>query len=159
MKLQLACIGRLKAGPEKELFERYWTRLEATGRRIALAPLLLAEYPESRADAAFARQREEGERLLKVAAGGTIALFDERGAAIDSAAFAAFVRKVRDGGAPLLSCVLGGPDGHSPELRARADAVFSFGAMTLPHGLARVVLAEQLYRAATIISGHPYHRA
>ena len=84
---------------------------------------------------------------------------DERGKALTSPAFAQLLGKIRDDGAGTLAILIGGPDGLAPAVREAAHIKLSFGAMTLPHGLARIVLAEQLYRAATILAGHPYHRA
>lgn len=159
MRLTLAAIGKLKDGPERELFERYWQRLEAAGRRLSIGPCALVELPESRAAAAELRMADEAQRLLAKLGDSRIILLDERGKSISSDAFAALVRRHRDGGLASLAFVIGGPDGHGAAIRGRAGDVLSFGAMTMPHGLARVVLAEQLYRTATIIAGHPYHRA
>lgn len=159
MRLILAAVGKLKDGPERELFNRYWQRLDALGRRMALSPCTLVELPESRAAAAEARCADEAQRLLAKLGDSRIVLLDERGKNLSSEAFGGLVRRHRDGGTPSLAFVIGGPDGHGPAIRERADDVLSFGAMTMPHGLARVVLAEQLYRAATIIAGHPYHRS
>jgi len=88
----------------------------------------------------------------------TVAL-DEHGRSLSSEAFAQWIAERRDGGAKTLAFLIGGPDGHSTEALKPATLKLSLGTMTLPHGLARVVLAEQLYRAATILAGHPYHRA
>ena len=158
MKLTIAAVGRLKDGPERELFQRYWQRLEAIGRKMALAPVTVVEIAESRAATAKARSDEEARKLVAAVAGATVILLDERGVAPTSEAFARDLRKRRDGGTPALAFVIGGADGHGAEARSAAAATLALGSLTLPHGLARVVLAEQLYRAATIIAGHPYHR-
>lgn len=158
MRLTIAAVGRLKDGPERELFQRYWTRLEALGRKHALGPLVLVEIPESRASAPEARSDEEARKLLAAAAGHFV-LLDERGKTPTSAAFAADLRSRRDNGAAAVTFLIGGADGHGAAARAAANATLALGSLTLPHGLARVVLAEQLYRAATLIAGHPYHRA
>lgn len=158
MRVTLAAIGKLKDGPERDLFDRYWQRLEATGRRIALTPCTLIELPESRAASAEARSADEAQRLLAKIGDARVVVLDERGRSLSSEAFAALLRRHRDAGTQSMSFVIGGPDGHAAALRDHANEVISFGALTMPHGLARVVLAEQLYRAATIISGHPYHR-
>jgi 23S rRNA (pseudouridine1915-N3)-methyltransferase len=84
---------------------------------------------------------------------------DERGKALTSQAFASLLGKTRDDGTGTLAILIGGPDGLAPAIRQAAHVTLAFGAITLPHGLARIVLAEQLYRAATILAGHPYHRA
>lgn len=158
MRLTIAAVGRLKDGPERELFQRYWTRLEALGRKHALGPLALVEIPESRASSAAARADDEAKKLV-AAASGLVVLLDERGKTPTSAAFAADLCRRRDGGAAAVTFLIGGADGHGAAARSAADATLALGALTLPHGLARVVLAEQLYRAATLIAGHPYHRA
>ncbi len=159
MRLTLAAVGKLKDGPERELFDRYWQRLEALGRRISLAPCTLVELPESRAASAEQRMADEAQRLAVKLGDARLVVLDERGKNLTSEAFAAMLRRNRDAGTAPLAFAIGGPDGHNPEFRDRAHDVVSLGAMTLPHGLARVVIAEQLYRAATIIAGHPYHRS
>ena len=158
MRLTIAAVGRLKDGPERELFQRYWGRLEALGRKHALGPLSLVEIAESRASSAEARAAEEAKKLL-AAATGHLVLLDERGRTPTSAVFAANLRACRDRGAAAVTFLIGGADGHGAAARAAAHATMALGALTLPHGLARVVLAEQLYRAATLMAGHPYHRA
>jgi 23S rRNA (pseudouridine1915-N3)-methyltransferase len=86
-------------------------------------------------------------------------VLEPTGKSLTSEAFAAFLRDTRDGGAKTCLFLIGGPDGHGESVLTTASLKLSLGALTLPHGLARVVLVEQLYRAATILSGHPYHRA
>lgn len=160
MRVIIAAVGRLKDGPERELLERYRERFGAMGKRLGLAPVVWHELAESRAATAAKRRDEEGRALLKLARDADmIVALDERGKALTSEAFAQLLRKTRDGGAGTMAILLGGPDGLAPAVREAAHMVLSFGAITLPHGLARIVLAEQLYRAATILSGHPYHRA
>jgi 23S rRNA (pseudouridine1915-N3)-methyltransferase len=159
MRLLIAAVGKLKQGPERELIRHYLGRAEAAGRKLHLSPLAVVELPESKAATAKARKAAEGEALLaKIPLSHRLIALDPSGEALSSEAFAARLAKLRDGGAEGVAFVIGGADGLSPELLAKAKAI-SLGAMTLPHGLARIVLAEQLYRAATILSGHPYHRA
>ncbi len=133
--------------------------VRALGRGHALGPLKLAELPELRSANAAERRSDEAARALK-AAGATrrVIVLDERGKSLTSQAFAELVRRERDAGSEALALVIGGPDGHGEAMRSAAMLELSLGAMTMAHGLARVVLAEQLYRAATIIAGHPYHR-
>jgi 23S rRNA (pseudouridine1915-N3)-methyltransferase len=160
MRLTVAAIGRLKDGPERELLDRYRTRFEALAKRVALAPVSWSEIGESRAASALQRKQEEGAALLKlVRDADALIVLDEQGKALSSEAFARHIAKLRDAGTKSMAIVIGGPDGLAPEMRNAAKLVLSLGGMTLPHGLARIVLAEQLYRAATILSGHPYHRA
>ena len=148
----------MKAGPERELFQRYAQRI-AEFRNLGLQGLEVKEIPESRARAAAARIGEEGAALLAaLPAEATLAVFDERGEAASSADFAGFVEKERDRGRANLWFVIGGAEGLDAALRERAAVVYSFGKMTLPHQLVRIHAAEQIYRAMTILAGHPYHR-
>jgi 23S rRNA (pseudouridine1915-N3)-methyltransferase len=159
MRLIVAAVGRLKDA-ERELYDRYAKRFDATGRSLGLGPLQLTEIGESRAATAELRKDDEAQRLLKAAGAAevTIAL-DEGGRTLSSEAFARWLAEQRDGGAKATAFLIGGPDGHGSAALEAARLKLSLGTMTLPHGLARIVLAEQLYRAATILSGHPYHRA
>ena len=159
MRLVIAAVGRLKDGPERVLFERYWERLEANGRPLGLGPLQLFEIRESRASGQAARVADEAERLLaKLSNTDFKIVLDEHGKSQSTAAFAAFLRSSRDAGTGSITFLIGGPDGHGPAALSAASMSMSLGPMTLPHGLARIVLVEQLYRAATILAGHPYHR-
>ncbi len=159
MRLMIAAVGRLK-DTERELVERYVERFDAAGRALKLGPLQISEIPESRAATAELRKADEAQRLLKAATGADVNVaLDEGGRALSSGTFASLLAKERDGGARTTAFLIGGPDGHGAEALAAAKLRLSLGALTLPHGLARIVLAEQLYRAATILSGHPYHRA
>lgn len=158
MRIALCAIGRLKDGGERTLFDRYWERLEAQGRGVGLAPLRHVEWPESRESTAGLRQAAEAQRLLAAAGEATIVALDERGKGLTSTAFADLLKRHRDDGCKELAFLMGGPDGHGPAIAQAAQVRLSLSAMTLPHGLARAVLAEQLYRASTLLSGHPYHR-
>ena len=160
MRLIIAAIGRLKDGAERELLSRYRDRSDAMARRLGLAPVAWHEVAESRAGTAAKRCSEEGGALLKLARDADLILvLDERGKSLTSEAFARLLGKYRDDGTGTLALLIGGPDGLAEDVRTAAHAKLALGAMTLPHGLARIVLAEQLYRAATILAGHPYHRA
>jgi 23S rRNA (pseudouridine1915-N3)-methyltransferase len=159
MRLLIAAVGKLKQGPERELFAHYLGRAEAAGRKLHLSPLSVTEVAESRAATTSARVKAETETLLgKVPASYRLACLDPGGDLVSSEAFASLLAKIRDDGAEGLAFLIGGADGLGREAVARAAKVISFGPMTLPHGLARIVLAEQIYRAATILQGHPYHR-
>ena len=160
MRLTLAVIGRLKAGPDRDLFNRYWDRLDGAGRKVGITSVRLVELPESKAAGVSERKADEAVRLLKaVGDDGVIIVLDETGQSKTSTAFARAIGRWCDGGQAALSILIGGPDGHGAAVVAKATLVLNLGAMTLPHGLARIVIAEQLYRATTILTGHPYHRA
>ena len=151
MKILIAAIGKAKAGPERKLFEAYLERLPW---RVELKEF---EFKAER-DAAR-RMAREGEALLKaVPANAAVVVLDERGKIETSPAFAARVGRWRDGGRGI-AFLIGGADGHTEAVRSRADHLMAFGAATWPHMLVRALLAEQLFRAHTILSGHPYHRA
>lgn len=159
MRLTIAAIGRLKDEGERAIIARYMKRM-TSGRAIGLAPIEIAELPESRAADAEARQSDEAARLLNATADCDVRIvLDERGRTMSSAEFAQYLGARRDDGIKHAALLLGGPDGHAASLRSSAQLPLSLGPMTLPHGLARVVLVEQIYRAITILSGHPYHRA
>jgi 23S rRNA (pseudouridine1915-N3)-methyltransferase len=159
MRLLIAAVGKLKQGPERELFAHYLGRAEAAGRKLHLSPIAVVEVPESKAATARARKEAEAQALLvKVPSSHRLIALDREGEALSSEAFAALLAKLRDAGAEGVAFLVGGADGLSPEVPAKAAKAISFGALTLPHGLVRVILAEQIYRAATIHAGHPYHR-
>lgn len=158
MHVLIAAVGRLKDGAERTLVDRYVERL-STGRKIGLGPVKESEIPESRAASADLRKSDEAQRLLALAASCDLKIaLDERGKTMSSAAFAQWLGAKRDAGAKAAAFIIGGPDGQGDDVRQSAQLLLSLGPMTLPHGLARAVLAEQLYRAVTILSGHPYHR-
>ncbi len=157
--MALIGVGRLKSGPERELFDRYFKRLADLARSQGISGVDLREVEEGRARRAEDRQAEEARAILAAAPKGAwLALLDERGAAMTSAQWAGEIGKARDEAAPAYAVAIGGPDGLDPALRAQARTILSFGAMTWPHQLVRVMASEQLYRALSILSGHPYHR-
>jgi len=159
MLITVAAVGKLKAGPERELFERFLERAEASGRTLGLT-FAVRELAESRAASAELRKQQEGVSLRAALPGGaTIVVLDERGKNLTSTDFAGRIGSWRDGGQANLAFVIGGPDGHGSALTDAAAMKVAFGGMTWPHQFVRVMLAEQLYRAVTILSGHPYHRA
>lgn len=160
MRIVILAVGRMKGGPETQLAERYFDRFAKSGRMEGFELAGIVELPESRAARADARKSEESARILeKLPEGAALVLLDETGTTPDSARFAASLAGYRDSGIRTLAFAIGGPDGHGEAIRKKAQAVVSFGALTWPHQLVRVMLAEQLYRAVTIISGHPYHRS
>ena len=160
MRITVHAVGRMKAGPEKQLADRYFERFAKSGPSVGLEFAGIAEIAEGRAQTANERRREEGQKLQTLLQQGTaLILLDERGKGFSSEEFAGRVGLLRDGGRKALVIAIGGADGHDQSLRDQADIVLSFGVMTWPHQLVRVMLGEQLYRTATILSGHPYHRS
>ncbi|PZU93249.1 MAG: 23S rRNA (pseudouridine(1915)-N(3))-methyltransferase RlmH [Chelatococcus sp.] len=159
MRLAVIAVGRLKDGPERELCERYRERALALGRGLGLSGPDIVEIAESRARRPEDRKREEAEAITAKLQPGLVIALDERGRTLGSEDFAARLGKARDAGAGSASLVIGGADGLDEALRARADIALAFGALTIPHQIVRALALEQLYRAMTIIAGHPYHRA
>ncbi|AWB47274.1 23S rRNA (pseudouridine(1915)-N(3))-methyltransferase RlmH [Gemmobacter aquarius] len=156
MRVHLLAVGRMRSGPERALVDDYVTRFDRTGRALGLGPLVEHEVEDKKGGGMEA----EGELLARaLPSGALLVTMDERGRVMSSPDFAAMLARWRDGGRQDVAFVIGGADGIAPGLRARAEASVSFGAMVWPHMLVRVMLAEQLYRAATILAGGPYHRA
>ncbi|MEX0317115.1 MAG: 23S rRNA (pseudouridine(1915)-N(3))-methyltransferase RlmH [Ruegeria sp.] len=155
MRISICAVGRLRAGPEKLLIDDYLTRFDRTGRGLGLGPARVVEVEDKK----NAGMGAEAVLLRKALPKGTvICTLDERGRVMSSPEFANRLANWRDAGRQDLALVIGGADGIDPSLRAEADFSLSFGAMVWPHMLVRVMLAEQLYRAANILSGGPYHR-
>ena len=155
MRVHICAVGRLRAGPERELLDDYLSRFERTGRALGLGPTSVTEVEAKKAGGPSA----EAALLQKLIPQGALCcVLDERGTVMSSAGFAAQLARWRDDGRHDVAFVIGGADGIEHGLRARADASLSFGKMVWPHMLARVMLAEQLYRAATILAGGRYHR-
>jgi 23S rRNA (pseudouridine1915-N3)-methyltransferase len=149
----------MKAGPEKDLFQRYAKRIEALAPSIGISRTDWRELDEGRARNVAERRADEARAVLAaVPKGAWLAILDERGAALTSAQWAAEIGNARDSSVSAYAIAIGGPDGFDPGLRQAARSVVSFGAMTWPHQLMRVMAAEQLYRALSILAGHPYHR-
>ena len=151
MRLLIAAVGRIKAGPLADLQSEYVKRL---GRSIAIK-----EVEERRASSPTERKAREGELLLSaLPEDALVVALDERGKTLASTAFAERLRRWQVDGTKTLAFVIGGADGLAQPLVQRAALVLSLGAMTWPHLLARILLLEQLYRAQQILNGHPYHR-
>ena len=153
MKITLLAIAKLGRSPEAELARDYAERATASGRSLGLGPVEIVEL-ESRKPGKAA----EGELLLQHLADAHVIACDEHGKSYPSRAFAARIERLRDDGVRRLAVVIGGADGLAPEVLARADETLAFGVQTWPHALVRAMLAEQVYRAATILGGSPYHR-
>jgi 23S rRNA (pseudouridine1915-N3)-methyltransferase len=160
VKLLLVAVGRLKAGPERELVARYAERCVAGGRKIGFNGFEIREIDESRARRPEDRKAEEAAAIGGLLpAQARLVCLDERGKPMTSEDFAQKLGDWRDAGAPACAVVIGGPDGLDPAMRGKADLTLAFGAMTWPHQIVRALAAEQMFRAMTILSGHPYHRA
>jgi 23S rRNA (pseudouridine1915-N3)-methyltransferase len=159
MRVIVIAIGRLKQGPERELAETYRKRVQATGRPLGLREIEIVEIRESRAADPERRRVEESIAVANVIPErAAIVVLDEGGDNLDSAALAALLRKWRAEDPPAVCFVIGGADGLAAILRERAKLKLAFGAATWPHQLVRIMLLEQLYRATSILAGHPYHR-
>lgn len=159
MRVKIVAVGRMKSGPERDLLDRYLERAQKSGRSLGIAKLEVEEIVESRLARPEDRMAEEAGQLLGlVPERAYVVALDETGRTMPSPDFARLVGGRLDGGAADMVFAIGGPDGHGPALRTRADLLLAFGAMTWPHQIVRVLLAEQIYRATTILSGHPYHR-
>ena len=158
MQMTIAAIGRMKAGPERELAERYIDRVNKAGRKVGLS-LSVREFAESRAGSAVVRKEQEAAALLAaLPPGAALVALDESGKNLDSRAFAGQLSRWRDDGTVDLVFAIGGADGFGPAVLQAAALRLAFGAMTWPHQMVRLMLAEQAYRAVTILTGHPYHR-
>jgi 23S rRNA (pseudouridine1915-N3)-methyltransferase len=159
MKVAIAAIGQLKSSPEKELAAEYEQRIQGLGRTAGLTGLILQDWPESRAATADLRKAEEAKKLWSAVPEATTAIaLDERSKPMTSAEFAKLIEAQAQSGVRQLTFLIGGPDGHAPDTRVQATRTLSFGPMTFPHRLLRVMLLEQIYRAVTILVSHPYHR-
>ena len=158
MRVTIAAVGRMKAGPERELVARYLDRAVGGGKPLALTDFDVIELTESRASSSASRKADEAKALRTALPEGIVVALDECGKCIGSEAFASQIGRWRDDGRPSVSFVIGGADGLEPAFVAGADLVLSFSPMVWPHQLVRIMLAEQLYRMTTILSGHPYHR-
>ncbi|MFD0858839.1 23S rRNA (pseudouridine(1915)-N(3))-methyltransferase RlmH [Roseovarius aquimarinus] len=156
MRLHICAVGRMRAGPERDLLDDYLLRADRTGRALGLGPTTLHEVEDKKGGGPAA----EAALLERALPSGALRIaLDERGKLIGSPDFAAKLGDWRDAGRSDAAFLIGGADGIDPALRATADFTLSFGAMVWPHMLARVMLAEQIYRATTILAGGPYHRA
>ena len=160
MRIVVAAVGRLKQGPERELAERYRKRAADVGRRAGLSAIDIVEIKESRAGDACRRMLEESIAIANIIPDRAVTIIlDERGENMSSGSFAGRLQGWRAEDKPAIVFILGAADGLAPALREKASLAIAFGAATWPHQLIRIMLLEQLYRAVTIIAGHPYHRA
>ncbi|OIP83227.1 MAG: 23S rRNA (pseudouridine(1915)-N(3))-methyltransferase RlmH [Rhodobacterales bacterium CG2_30_65_12] len=156
MRVHVVAVGRLRTGPERTLVEDYLARFGKTGRALGLGPAQVIEVDDRKGGGMAAEAAVLEKALPK---GALVCVLDERGRTMASPDFAAQLGTWRDAGRGDVAFLIGGADGLDPALRARSDFALSFGQMVWPHMLVRVLLAEQLYRAASILAGSPYHRA
>ncbi|UXU75993.1 MULTISPECIES: 23S rRNA (pseudouridine(1915)-N(3))-methyltransferase RlmH [unclassified Paracoccus (in: a-proteobacteria)] len=154
MRMVIAAVGRLRQGPESSLIADYLDRHAKAGRALGLPPVQVVEVEDRRGGGMAA---EAALLARAIPEGAALVVLDERGQQLTSPEFAARIGAWRDQ-ARDIAFVIGGADGIEPALRGRADLAISFGRMVWPHMLVRVMLAEQIYRATTILSGSPYHR-
>ena len=155
VRVHIIAVGRLRGGPEKSLIDDYLTRFDRTGRAVGLGPVQLTEVEVKKGGMA-----EEALLLQKaIPTGAVVCVLDERGTVEPSPAFADRLGRWRDAAQGDLVFIIGGADGLHPSLNTQAAHALSFGKMVWPHMLVRVMLSEQLYRAASILTGGPYHRA
>jgi 23S rRNA (pseudouridine1915-N3)-methyltransferase len=159
MRIVVAAVGRLKQGPERELAERYCKRAADAGRKAGVSGIDVIEIKESRASDPARRMLEESIAIANVIPEDAVVLIlDGRGENLSSSAFAGRLQSWRAQDTPAVVFIVGGHDGLAPRLREKSTLAIAFGAATWPHQLARIMLLEQIYRAITIITGHPYHR-
>ncbi|MAM63347.1 23S rRNA (pseudouridine(1915)-N(3))-methyltransferase RlmH [Maritimibacter sp. UBA3975] len=155
MRVHIVAVGRLRAGPERDLIDTYVTRFDRTGRALGLGPLTIHEVEDKKGGGMIA----EAALLSRAVPDGAVRVaLDERGRVQTSPEFGDSLAGWRDQGRGDVAFLIGGADGLDPDLRVSCDATLSFGKMVWPHMLARAMLSEQLYRAATILAGGPYHR-
>ena len=160
MRIIVAAVGRLKQGPETELSGRYRKRAAQTGRQLGLRDVEVIEIRESRAGDAGKRMLEESIALANVIPqDAVVVVLDSRGESLDSHTLAAQLSNWRENGRTATVFLIGGADGLAVNIGEKASLRLSFGKATWPHQLVRVMLLEQIYRATTILTGHPYHRA
>lgn len=159
MRLAILAVGRMKAGPERELYDRYAERISKSGKALHFMGPDLHEIVESRAQELQRRKSEEASQLLQLAGDGArIIMMDEYGKDLSSQEFSKLLQNEQDMGTSKLAFAIGGPDGHGDELKTACVRKIRLGSMTWPHQIARILLVEQIYRGITILSGHPYHR-
>ena len=160
MRISIIAVGKMKAGPERELVARYLTRAKTTGKNLGLQDFNIIELSESRASSPNARKAQEAVAILSaLPKDASVIALDETGISQTSQKFTTSLRNLNDQATKNLCFIIGGADGLANDVRKRAKTCLSFSPLTWPHQIVRIMLAEQLYRATTILTGHPYHRA
>jgi len=160
MRLHILCVGNARGSNEQPLCEDFLGRAQNMGRRLGFMQVVVNEVPVSKAREAKKRMSEEAERLVaRLPAGAHVVLLDAKGKGMTSEDFAEMLGALRDAGTKDFAFVIGGPDGLGALPGIKSGRSLAFGPQTWPHMLVRAMLAEQIYRAMTILAGHPYHRA
>ncbi len=159
MQIFVAAIGRLKKGEELNLCKKYEKRISASGKSLGFTQFTHLDFDEDKNNQAQKRKQNEADKLLNsVPKGAVIVALDEYGKQFSSIDFSKKIANFRDDGHGKIAFLLGGADGHGQAVLERADLKLSLSKMTYPHQIARILLFEQIYRALTIMSNHPYHR-
>ena len=159
MRITLVCVGRAKAAAEQALCDTFLKRARDAGRKLGFSQIELVIVETSHAPSAQARMVQEAERLnRRIPSSAHRIVLDERANSLGSAAFAGHLAALRDSGVRDLIFIVGGPDGLAPNFREDVKEHLSLGPQTWPHLLVRAMLAEQIFRGLSILSGHPYHR-
>ena len=159
LHIEILTVGRLKQDAEQTLQQRYLQRLQKAGPAQGIKTCIVKEINESKQNNAQKRCQEETTKLLSQASDQAHLIFlDERGRELTSTKFANTIKTFQLEGTQHISFIIGGPDGHDKQQLKKAQTTLSLSKLTLPHGLARIVLLEQLYRTLTIWAEHPYHR-
>lgn len=153
MKLHIIAVSRVKRGPERELIDDYLKRARQMGKALGVRDVSEIEVEAGGGQAA------ECERLkAKIPDGAHVVLFDETGKDMSSVEFSRDMETRKDQGCPAMVFLIGGADGYTDEMKAEYSAKLRFGKLTWPHKLVRVLAAEQIYRALSLMAGTPYHR-
>ncbi|MFC7048258.1 23S rRNA (pseudouridine(1915)-N(3))-methyltransferase RlmH [Emcibacter nanhaiensis] len=151
MQIRIIAVGRLKKGPELDLIETFVKRTPW--------PVSVTEVEEKRPIKGAERMAREADLLLAaIPDDAYVIALDERGKDMRSPQFAEILERLQDDGRQCVTFVIGGAEGYGPGVKERADRLLSFGKMTWPHMMVRLMLTEQIYRASTILAGHPYHK-
>ena len=160
MHITIIAVGRIKVGPERELIARYQKRIALAGKNLGLSGPDIIEINESKASSSDSRKSEEAKKIMDaVPDGAYVIALDEHGKNISSTSLSKKTLRLQEDGNRTIAFLIGGADGHGDLVLKRANFTLSFGQLTWPHQIARLLLVEQLYRITTIQSGHPYHRA
>lgn len=159
MRLLILAVGHARGTPEAALTDDFVGRAKAMGKRLGFSAVTIEEVPQSKLREARGRIAAEGEKLAaRIPAGAHVIFMDAKGKGMTSDGFAEMLAAMRDAGAREIVFLIGGPDGLDPGPSVKPGRSLAFGPQTWPHLMVRAMLAEQIYRAFTILAGHPYHR-